>query len=182
MATLATFVNRFVGVRELVDAPPAVWTRTESPRLRPIANEDIYLFVKRIDNSMVVRAADPLARKARSRTVAVGFLAATLVIAGLIPAAYNTMAGFSLQTLRQDQARLRQQQAQLDLAEAKLLNYDRLEKLAKTLRMVDPDPTQVQMLEGDSAVTETSKASARAALKPEAKNVLPLAAWQVATR
>ena len=61
MASLATFVNRFVGVRELAAAPPAVWTRTEAPRLRPIANEDVYLFVKRIDNSTVVRAADPVA-------------------------------------------------------------------------------------------------------------------------
>ena len=64
MASLATFVNRFVGVGELADAPPAVWTRTESPRLRPLANEDVYLFVKRIDNSTVVRAIDPAARTA----------------------------------------------------------------------------------------------------------------------
>ena len=51
MATLATFVNRFVGVREFADVSTAIWTRTESPRLRPIANEDVYLFVKRIDNT-----------------------------------------------------------------------------------------------------------------------------------
>ena len=62
MATLATFVNRFVGARELAEVSPAVWTRTESPRLRPIANEDVYLFVKRIDNTAVARAADPAAQ------------------------------------------------------------------------------------------------------------------------
>ncbi len=72
MATLGTFVNRFVGVRDLVDAPPAVWTRTESPRLRPLANEDVYLFVKRIDNGAVVRVIDPAARRARSNTMATG--------------------------------------------------------------------------------------------------------------
>lgn len=162
MATLATYLNRFVGVRELVDVPTAVWTRTESPRLRPIANEDVYLFVKKIDNTQVVRAADPAARRARSRSVATGFLAAMLVIAGLVPAAYNTMAGFTLQNLKQEQSHLRQQQSQLDLAEAQLLNYDRLEKLAKSLQMVDPDPTQVQMLEG-------------AKTKTEARNLLPSA-------
>ncbi len=116
MATLATFVNRFVGVREFADAPAAGWTRTESPRLRPLANEDVYLFVKRIDNSNVVRAADPTARRVRSRTVATGFIAAMLVIAGLVPAAYNTMAGFTLQNLRAEQSQLKQQQAQLNLA------------------------------------------------------------------
>lgn len=170
MATLATFVNRFVGVREftVTDAPPAVWTRTESPRLRPIANEDVYLFVKRIDNSAVVRAADPVARRARSRTVATGFVAAMLVIAGLLPAAYNTMAGFTLQDLRQEQAKLKQQEAQLDLAQAKLVSYERLEKLAKSLKMVQPDPTQVQILEGKN--------------KTEARNVIPLGANEVGVR
>ncbi len=158
MASLATFVNRFVGIRELTEAPPAVWTRTESPRLRPIANEDVYLFVKRIDNSTVVRAADPVARRARTRTVATGFIAALLVIAGLVPAAYNTMAGFTLQSLREEQAKLRQQEAQLDLQQANLLSYDRLEQLANSLKMVDPAPQQVQYLEG------TSKAEARNSL------------------
>ena len=59
MASLATYVKGFVGIAELADVPAAVWAQTESPRLRPIANEDVYLFVKRIDNSTVIRAADP---------------------------------------------------------------------------------------------------------------------------
>ena len=150
MASLATFVNRFVGVRELAAAPPAVWAHTEAPRLRPIANEDVYLFVKRIDNSMVVRAVDPAARRARTRSVATGFIAAMLVIAGLVPAAYNTIAGFTLQSLSQEQEKLKQQEAQLDLEQAKLLSYDRLKELAQSLRMVDPAPQQVQYLEGKS--------------------------------
>lgn len=165
MASLATFVNRFIGIRELAEAPPAVWTRTEAPRLRPIANEDVYLFVKRIDNSAVVRAADPVARRARTRTVATGFVAAMLVIAGLVPAAYNTMAGFTLQSLRQEQEKLKQQDAQLDLDQAKLLSYDRLKELAKSLKMVDPAPQQVQYLEGKS--------------NAEARNNLPWAAAEV---
>src|SRR5438270_1148837 len=111
MASLATYLKGFVGIAELADVPAAVWAQTESPRLRPIANEDVYLFVKRIDNSTVVRAADPVARRVRSRTVATGFIAAMLVIAGLVPAAYNTMAGFTLEDLRQQQAKLKQQAA-----------------------------------------------------------------------
>ena len=131
MATLATFVNRFVGVRELVEAPPAVWARTESPRLRPIANEDVYLFVKRIDNSVVVRAVDPAARRARSRSMATGFVAAMLIIAGLIPTTYNTTAGFTLQHLREERARLEQQKAKLETTEAQLVSLDRLQQLAQ---------------------------------------------------
>ena len=168
MASLATFVNRFVGVRELAAAPPAVWTHTEAPRLRPIANEDVYLFVKRIDNSMVVRAVDPAARRARSRTVATGFIAAMLDIAGLVPAAYNTIAGFTLQSLTQEQEKLKQQVAQLDLEQAKLLSYDRLKELAQSLRMVDPAPQQVQYLEGKSTA--------------EARNSLPATDAQITER
>lgn len=151
MASLATFVNRFVGVRELADAPPAVWTRTDAPRLRPIANEDVYLFIKRIDNSSVVRAADPVERRTRSRTVAIAFTAAMLVIAGLAPQAYNTVAGFTLQSLEQEQQKLQKEQAVLNVEEAQLLNPARLEQLAKTLKMAEPAPQQVQFLEGKPA-------------------------------
>ena len=166
MATLATYVHRFVGARELAEVSPAVWTRTEAPRLRPIANEDVYLFVKRIDNTTVARAIDPAARAARTRSVITGFVAAMLVIAGLVPTAYNTTAGFTVQHLRGEGAQLRQEIAKLDAAEAKLVSLDRLEQLAKALKMAQPSPEQVQTLEG-----QTSKA--------EARNELPLASAEV---
>ncbi|HEX4771894.1 MAG TPA: hypothetical protein VH351_13735 [Bryobacteraceae bacterium] len=162
MASLATIVNRVVGVRTHEEIAPASWAQTESPRLRPIANEDVYLFVKRIDNSGLVRAADPVARQVRTRSVATGFVAAMIVIAGLVPAAYNTMAGFTLQNLRQEQASLKQQQATLDLQEAELLSPAHLEQLAKTLRMVDPAPQAVQYLDGK-------------AKNADARNLLPAA-------
>ena len=167
MASLATFVNRFVGVRELAEAPPAVWTRTEAPRLRPIANEDVYLFVKRIDNTAVVRAIDPAARKARSRSMMTGFVAAMLVIAGLVPTAYNTTAGFTEQHLREEQAQLREQKAKLEAQEAQLVSLDRLQQLAKSLNMGEPQPQQVQTLEGKSKAAE-------------ALNTLPIATAVVA--
>src|SRR5256885_16404661 len=120
MASLASFVNRFVGVSELAEVRPAVWTRADSCRLRPIANEDVFLFVKRIDNSAVVRAADPAARRARSRSVATGFIAAMLVIAGLVPAAYNTMAGVTLQNLGQERDKIKPERAALGPDEAEI--------------------------------------------------------------
>jgi hypothetical protein len=161
MASLATFVNRFVGAGELADAPPAVWTRTETPRLRPLANEDVYLFVKRIDNTAVVRAADPAARAARGRSMVTGFIAAMLVIAGLVPTAYNTTAGFTMQHLQAEQMQLKEQKAKLDAAEAKLVSMDRLQQLAKALNMAAPTPLQVETLEGKS--------------KAEARNRTPVA-------
>ena len=154
MASLATFVNRFVGAVALDQAPPAVWSHVEAPRLRPIANEDVYLFVKRIDNAGVVRAADPAARKTRTQSVATCFFAAMLVISGLVPAGYNTMSGFEIENLRAQQAKLKQEQAALDLQEAQLLSPSHLEQLAKSLKMVDPTPDAVQYLDGKSKAAD----------------------------
>jgi hypothetical protein len=167
MATLGTFVNRFVGVRDLAEAPSAIWTRTETPRLRPLANEDVYLFVKRIDNGSVVRVMDPAARRARSNTMATGFLAAMLIIAGLVPTAYNIMSGFTLQTLRADQARLQEDRARLDRTEANLLSDDHLRALAKSLKMAEPLPQQIQTLEGPA---HTDKAALASAALPQTRN------------
>jgi len=160
MATWASLVDRFVGVRalELDRVEPVAWPRTDAPKLRPLANEDVYFFVKRIDNSGVIRAADPAARRACSRSAVTGFLAAMLIIAGLLPAAYNTMSGFTLERLRQEQQALKQQEAVLNLEEAQLLSPARLEKLAVELKMVDPAPQQVQEI---SATAPNSEARNR---------------------
>ena len=168
MASLATFVNRFVGVRALDEAAPAVWIRTEAPRLRPIANEDVYLFVKRIDNSGVMKAEDPVARRARSQSVATGFVAAMLVIAGLVPGAYNTIAGFTVHSLQQEQNQLKQEAAMLDLQEAELLSPSHLQQLARTLKLIEPTPQAMQYLEGKA--------------KTEARMTLPSASMQMAAR
>ena len=158
MSSLATFVNRFVGAKELAETGSAVWTRTDAPRLRPLANEDVYLFVKRIDNSSLIRASDPAAQAARSKSMATGFAAAVLIIAGLIPTAYNVTAGFTLQQLRQEQVELSRQRAILETQEAVLVNPDRLRQLAKTLKMSEPLPQQVQTLSGMSKTDSPAEA------------------------
>src|ERR1700748_1136546 len=126
MASLATIVRGFVGVREEELMNVAVRPRTDSFRLRPLANEDVYLFVKRIDNTAVVRAIDPAARRASFRAVAAGFAVAMFVIAGLFPAAYNTMEGYHIQQLRVEHQKLQQERATLDFKAARLLSQDNL--------------------------------------------------------
>jgi uncharacterized protein HemX len=161
MASLATIVRGFVGAREELELMNiAVRPRTDSFRLRPLANEDVYLYVKKIDNATVVRAADPTARRASLGAVAAGFAVAMFVIAGLFPAAYNTMEGYHIQQLRTDQQRLKQEKATLNFQKAKLLSQDNLNRLAAKLKMSDPAPEQVQILDGN--------------ISREARNHLPL--------
>ncbi len=167
MASLATIVRGFVGVREDIDLMNVgVRPRTESWRLRPLANEDVYLYVKRIDNTAVVRAIDPAARRASFRAVATGFAVAMFVIAGLFPAAYNTMEGYHIQQLRQEQEQLKQDRATLNVVEAQLLSQDNLNKLAARLKLVDPAPQQVQFLDGT--------------VRHEARNRMPASLGEVA--
>lgn len=167
MASLATIVRGFVGVREELDLMNvAVRPRTEPCRLRPLANEDVYLFVKRIDNTAVVRAVDPAARRTSLGVVATGIAMAMFVIAGLFPAAYNTMEGYHIQQLRQEQQQLKQERASIDFQQAKLLSQDNLNRLAARLRMIDPAPQQVQFLEGN--------------VKHEARNILPFVSEAIA--
>jgi hypothetical protein len=113
-----------------------------------LANEDVYLYVKKIDNTAVVRAVDPVARRASFRAMATGFAVAMFVIAGLFPAAYNTMEGYHIQQLQQEREQLKQERAVLNVAEAQLLSQDNLNKMAARLNLVDPAPQQVQFLEG----------------------------------
>jgi hypothetical protein len=167
MASLATIVRGFVGVREELELMNvAVRPRTEPCRLRPLANEDVYLYVKRIDNAAVVRAADPAARRTSLGVVATGIAMAMFVIAGLFPAAYNTMEGYRIQRLQQEQQQLKQEQATINFQQAKLLSPENLNKMAAKLKMVDPAPQQVQFLESN--------------IKHEARNVLPFMSEAIA--
>ena len=50
-----------------------------------VPNEDVYLYVKHIDNSRVLREADPAARKTCWRLIGSSFAFAVLVIALLLP-------------------------------------------------------------------------------------------------
>jgi hypothetical protein len=149
MATLATFVNRFVGARSLdaLDHEHAR-PRVESCRLRPLPNEDVYLFVKPIDNRSVVRAIDPTAQRARTNSMLTSFGLALLFVAGLAPAAYNTMEGYHIQSLRKTQVELRKQISDLDNQEAELMTPARLRGLAVHMGLQDPAPGHVQYLDG----------------------------------
>ena len=164
MASLATIVNRFAGV-EVEDAPAAgrgsSMSKPEDCRLRPLPNEDVYLFVKRIDNRAVVRAADPAARRARARSMVMGLLTALMLVAGLAPAAYSRIEGRHISELRQRQAELQSQHKQLELKEADLVNVERLRKIAKEFGFVDPTAGSLEYLEGKN------KAEARARVPQE---------------
>jgi hypothetical protein len=138
----------------------AAKARTENMRnasggaaLRPFANEDIYFFVKRIDNTKVVREADPQARGTCWKLIGSVVSAVVLLIFVLLPSAYGLLAGYQIQTLRQDSERLATEQASLELSEAKLLSPARMEELARLQQFIDPPAQKVVYLENAQAGT-----------------------------
>src|SRR5581483_8218621 len=113
-----------------------------STRVRPFANEEILFFVKHINNSGVVRAADPAARGRCWKLIGSAVGAAVLLIGVLLPSSYGLMAGYSIQSLRQEGQRLDADQASLELRQAQLLSPDRMQDLAREQQFVDPPPAR----------------------------------------
>jgi hypothetical protein len=158
MATIATVLNRFFE-KGLERSASSASAADASVRVRAFANEDIYFYVKRIDNSRVVREADPAARGTCWKLIGSVVAAAVLLIGVLLPSAYGLLAGFTIQSLRLEGQRLTTEQATLEVQEATLLTPERMTELARQQQFVDPAPQRVVYLDG-AQVAKNSTGSA----------------------
>lgn len=103
----------------------------KKPRLRPIANEDLYLFVKAIDNSRVVRQADPQARWSVVKFIGSSFCVALVLVALMLPHAWGLMANYQVEALGQEHKKLIEERNALEVEEASLTSTERLLKYAE---------------------------------------------------
>ena len=155
MATLATVCGRLftTGAERSAAAPRNAAPRNSAPGMQPaipvraFPNEDIYFFVKRIDNRRLVRQADPQARGECWKMIGSAGVAALLLIGVLLPSAYGLLAGYQIQSLKEEGKRLATEQASLELQEAKLLSPARMEELARMQQFTDPEPQKVVYLD-----------------------------------
>jgi len=148
MATLATVCSRFFTGETVRSATSSGTHRgARAVPVRAFANEDIYFFVKRIDNSRVVRQTDPKAGGVCWKMIGSVGAAALLLIGVLLPSAYGLLAGYQIQSLRGEAQRLAGEQASLELQEAKLVSPARMEQLARQQQFIDPEPEKVVYLE-----------------------------------
>ena len=158
MATLATVLDR-VFETQVKGAGADAGRPGASAAVRPFANEDIFFHVKRIDNSRVVRAADPQAREACWKLIGSVVAAAVLLIAVLLPGAYSLLAGYQIETLRAEAHKLANERAAMELQEAQLLSPARMEELARMQQFVDPPPQTVVYLDSpaDAQVAQNAE-------------------------
>jgi hypothetical protein len=152
MATLAMFFRR-----PLATPAASAAARYESIpvddryRLRALPNEDIFLYSKRIDNSRVVREPG-LTRGGEWSMIGTACALAVLLMGLSTPRVANIFAGYQLETLKQENQRLVDEQRDLDIVEARLSRQENLEALAKRRDLSAPTAAQIVHLDpkGDS--------------------------------
>lgn len=144
MATLATFFRRYEAAAA---SEPRVRTaprlEPDPYRLRSLPNADVYFYCKKIDNSRVVREADPKARTECWSAIGAACVLVALLTTLLMPSVAGTLAGYKIQELRAEEQRLLDERRVLELEEAQLLSPARLEELARAKQLVTPAAGQV---------------------------------------
>jgi hypothetical protein len=148
MATLATYFRKDESViysEETLVAPTrrADPTTADPFRLRALPNEDVYFFAKQIDNSRILKQRDPRAARECWSTIGVFAVLAVLLAGALAPSVWGTFAGYQLQALKQERQRLIDERSTLQVQEAALLSPERLERLARAQKLLEPAPGQV---------------------------------------
>lgn len=126
-------------------------------RLRPIPNEDLYLFVKAIDNSRVVRQADPQARWSVVKFIGSSFGVALLLVVVMLPHAWGLMANYQIEALRQEQRRLVEDRDALEVEEASLTSTERLLEYARQRNFDLPAPQDEIYVESKSVLSADAR-------------------------
>jgi hypothetical protein len=116
-------------------------------QLRALPFEDVYFRPKKMDNSKLVREADPGAGGACWKLIGAACLMLAFLGGVLAPSVAHTVAGYKLESLRAESLKLADERRGLELQEAQLLSPDRLDRLAKGQHLVTPSASQVVHLD-----------------------------------
>ena len=149
MATMSTFFGGTANA-EAAGATRANQRQGKNPtRLRPLPFDNVLFYSKPIDNSRLVRAADPRARGACWSAVGAAALLLVLFAGTLAPNLACRLEGYRLEALKGEERRLLDERRTLELQEAELLSPDRLQQVAERQNLVAPRAGQVVHLDGN---------------------------------
>ena len=149
MATaLAWMVEKKVSGASKSQSDARSRNRTEADRfhLRPMPNEDIHVFVKKIDNTRVVREQDPKANASAWRTISMAGIFALMVVGLFVPIANSYLAGYTVTEIEKQNSQLQSQLVRLSVREAELTSVEALARAAKNQRFLDPSPETMVVL------------------------------------
>jgi hypothetical protein len=156
MATLATFFRRMepiAAARDLdrypsaQEADEAETEAEDALALGGLPNDDVFFYFKRIDNTRLVRQADPQAKGECWSAIGAVCAVALLIGSMIAPSVAGIMDSYRIQDLKQEQARLRTERRKLDVEEEKVVNAPRLDALAGEHNLVRPTADQIIRLQ-----------------------------------
>ena len=137
-------------VPEVIIRPAPARGDRDPFQLRALPLQDVIFYSKKIDNSRLVREADPKTRGACWSAIGAAALVVGMLTGAMAPAVKVKLAGYRLEALRSEERRLLDERKALELEEAELLNPGRLERLARSQNLVTPSSEQVIHLESKS--------------------------------
>ncbi len=157
MATLATHFRETSAKRSsrtlrAGEATGSASAQADPFRLRALPNDDIYFYSKKIDNSRLVRQADPEARGECWSAVGAAGVLLMLGASIIAPHVGSVLAGYKLEALKQERQTLIDQKRDLEVREAGLLSPERLNNLARARSLTSPASDQVIHLDTASSV------------------------------
>ncbi len=116
-------------------------------KLRALPNDDVYFYCKHIDNSRLVRQADPQTKG--QCWSAIGAACVLAVVSGLVmtPKLGSILTGYKLQQLKHEQAVLLEERRNMDVEEASLLSPVHLDQLAQKQKLDRPQAGQTIRLQ-----------------------------------
>jgi hypothetical protein len=164
MATLPAFLKRYDPSAAPTQAPempahraPRARAERDPLALRNLPHEDILLFCKKIDNSRLVREADPQARGTCWSVIGAACVVFAIVTSASAPYVATTLAGYKLQALRSEERRLMDEQRNLNLQLAELVSPERMDQIAKDKNLMAPTSGQVIRLDGKDGAVAMAK-------------------------
>lgn len=152
---MATFASVFSRVLPLIagsernDFRERMMSRDEPCALRAMPNEEIHIFIKRIDNNHVIRTEDKQATATCWKTIGMAGASALVAVGMIVPTAYGKLAGYQIERSRDEQGRLRKQIAQLEAVEAQLLSPATLARIADDQQFVEASAETMVVLNID---------------------------------
>jgi hypothetical protein len=103
-----------------------------------------------MDNSRLIREADPRAGNACWTMIGAACVALAFLGGVLGPSVANTMAGYKLESLRVESQKLSNERRGLELVQAQLRSPERLDRLAQGQNLVSPTANQIVHLDNNS--------------------------------
>lgn len=165
MATLAAILDRLTLPRAVAQAPVRVHETADDFLVRPLANENLYCFVKRIDNSGVVREADPRAGRACWKVIATGVVSTMALLCMMLPSVLGLLSGYQLQALRDERQKLETAISAAQLEESRMLSPEQLDKVAKERDYAAPAAGRMVLLDTGNRLAKNTAPSVTVAAR-----------------